>query len=119
MKIARVLYGDVKRFKEIQDANPDVDPCSLQIGQVIKLPEPVSLDGSGVKKSATGSSAAARSSETGRTYEVKSGDTLAGISKEFYGDALRWRKIYDSNRDVIANPDVLQLGTVLLIPEKD
>jgi nucleoid-associated protein YgaU len=42
-------------------------------------------------------------------YIVKKGDTLWGISKksEIYGDPLKWRKLYENNKDVIKNPDLI------------
>ena len=52
-----------------------------------------------------------------RTYTVVSGDNLSRIAKKFYGDANRWRKIHEANKDVIKNPDVIQPGWVLKIPE--
>jgi 5'-nucleotidase len=55
-----------------------------------------------------------------QTYEVKAGDTLLTISEEVYGDATKWRKIYDANKDLIgADPDKLKLDMKLKIPPKD
>jgi nucleoid-associated protein YgaU len=55
----------------------------------------------------------------GDTYEVQSGDTLATIAQQFYGDPTEWRRIYDANKDAIgADPDKLKLGTKLTIPPK-
>lgn len=38
-KIAKSVYGDPLRMKDIEDANPDVDPKKLKIGDEIVLPE--------------------------------------------------------------------------------
>jgi nucleoid-associated protein YgaU len=55
----------------------------------------------------------------GDTYEIQSGDTLATIAQQFYGDPTQWRRIYDANKDAIgADPDKLKLGTKLTIPPK-
>ncbi len=60
------------------------------------------------------------SAEPEQTYEVKSGDTLLTISEEVYGDATKWRKIYDANKDTIGpDPDKLKLEQKLKIPPKD
>ena len=65
-------------------------------------------------------SAATTSADSDQTYEVKSGDTLLTISEEVYGDATKWRKIYDANKDLIgADPDKLKLEMKLKIPPKD
>jgi len=53
-----------------------------------------------------------------RTYTVVSGDSLSKIAKSLYGDANKWRKIYEANTDTIKNPDVIHPGQVLKIPEE-
>jgi nucleoid-associated protein YgaU len=52
-----------------------------------------------------------------RTYVVAGGDSLSKIAKKFYGDANAWRRIYEANKDVVKNPDVIQPGWKLRIPE--
>ncbi len=52
-----------------------------------------------------------------RTYTVAKGDTLSKIAKSTYGDANKWRKIYEANTDFIKNPDLIRPGQVLNIPE--
>jgi len=51
-----------------------------------------------------------------RTYKVKPGDTLSKISKEFYGSPNEYMKIFEENRDQLANPDKIQVGQELKIP---
>ena len=51
-------------------------------------------------------------------YEVVSGDSLSKIAKKKYGNANLWRQIYDANKDVIKNPDLIQVGWKLKIPAK-
>lgn len=50
-------------------------------------------------------------------YTVKSGDTLSKISKEVYGDANKYPKIFDANRPMLSDPDKIYPGQVLVIPE--
>ena len=52
-----------------------------------------------------------------RTYTVVKGDTLSKIAKSLYGDANKWRRIYEANTDIIKNPDMIHPGQVLKIPE--
>jgi nucleoid-associated protein YgaU len=47
---------------------------------------------------------------------VVTGDSLSKIAKEFYGDANRWQKIFDANRDQIQDPDLIRPGQKLKIP---
>jgi nucleoid-associated protein YgaU len=51
-----------------------------------------------------------------RTYTVKSGDTLSKISREFYGDANQYQKIFQANRDQLSDPDKIRPGQVLRLP---
>ena len=53
----------------------------------------------------------------GRMYSVQPGDSLSKIAKKFYGNANDWKKIFDANKDRIKNPDVIQPGWALKIPE--
>lgn len=52
-----------------------------------------------------------------RTYTVADGDNLSKIAKKFYGKSNQWRRIFEANRDVIDNPDLIYPGQVLKIPE--
>ena len=52
------------------------------------------------------------------TYTVISGDSLSKIAKNFYGDAMQWKKIHEANKDQISNPDLIQPGWVLKIPKQ-
>jgi len=64
----------------------------------------------------SGSSSTAPSAE-GRSYTVQKGDSLSKIAKREYGDAQQWRRIYEANRDLIQNPDLIHPGQVFRIPE--
>lgn len=52
-----------------------------------------------------------------RIYEVVSGDNLSKIAKKFYGDANQYRKIFEANKDQLADPDKIKVGQKLKIPE--
>jgi nucleoid-associated protein YgaU len=52
-----------------------------------------------------------------QTYTVQPGDTLSKISKKFLGDANRYMEIYYANRDKIDDPNKLQVGWELTIPQ--
>ena len=55
-------------------------------------------------------------SGTGKTYVVVKGDTLSAIAKREYGNANKWRTIYEANKDVIKDPDLIYPGQQLRIP---
>lgn len=51
-----------------------------------------------------------------RTYTVKKGDCLWKIAKEFYGNGALYTKIFDANTNQIANPNLIYIGQVFVIP---
>lgn len=53
----------------------------------------------------------------GKTYIVKSGDSLSKIARQFYGDANKWKRIHAANKDKIPNPDLIHPGLQLTIPD--
>ena len=65
---------------------------------------------------ADGDSSPAGSVDT-HTYVVVKGDSLSRIASGQYGDAQKWRRIYEANRDLIKDPDLIYPGQQLRIPE--
>jgi nucleoid-associated protein YgaU len=59
----------------------------------------------------------APSTTTARTYTVQAGDSLSKISKQFYGDANKYMKIFEANKDKLADPDKVKAGQELVIPQ--
>ncbi len=52
-------------------------------------------------------------------YTVQSGDSLSKIAKEYYGNAMKYPEIFEANREVIKDPDLIYPGQKLRIPKKD
>ena len=52
-----------------------------------------------------------------RTYTVKKGDSLSGISQKFYGTAKRWKHIVEANKEILGSNHMLKPGMTLVIPE--
>jgi nucleoid-associated protein YgaU len=65
----------------------------------------------------SGSSSTAPTAASNRTYTVVAGDSLSKIAKREYGDASKWHRIFDANRDKIQNPDLIHPGQVLNLPQ--
>lgn len=57
-----------------------------------------------------------KSDKAKRTYTVKKGDSLWKIAKQFYGNGSLYTKIYDANTNKIANPNLIYVGQVFVIP---
>lgn len=62
--------------------------------------------------------AAGSAAAGGREYTVVSGDSLSAIAKREFGDASRWKEIYEANRETIKNPDLIHPGQKLRLPAK-
>ena len=51
-----------------------------------------------------------------KTYTVQPGDSLSKIAKQFYGNANSYMKIFEANKDKLSDPNKIQVGQVLKIP---
>lgn len=49
-------------------------------------------------------------------YEVKPGDTLSAIAKKLTHGKLSYQKIFEANRNILGDPDRIQVGQRLVIP---
>lgn len=49
-------------------------------------------------------------------YVIQSGDTLSGIAKKYLGNAMDYPKIFEANKEVIKNPDLIYPGQKIRIP---
>jgi hypothetical protein len=54
--------------------------------------------------------------ETARTHRIVDGDTLAGLAERYLGSAARARELFDANRSVLSDPELLPIGAELKIP---
>ena len=50
-------------------------------------------------------------------YTVKRGDNLSAIAKNKLGSASKWKEIYNLNKDIIKNPNVIYPGQQIKIPK--
>jgi len=49
-------------------------------------------------------------------YEVKSGDSLSKIAKSVYGDAMKYNTIFEANKPMLKDPNLIYPGQMLRIP---
>lgn len=49
-------------------------------------------------------------------HTVKGGESLSKISKLYYGDPMKYKKIFDANTNILKNPDIIHPNQVLVIP---
>jgi len=51
-------------------------------------------------------------------HTVQKGESLSLISKHYYGDPMKYKKIFEANTDKLKNPDMIHPGQDLIIPNK-
>ena len=50
-------------------------------------------------------------------YTIQKGDSLSKIAKDRYGDAMKWKALFEANREVIKDADLIYPGQQIRIPE--
>ena len=50
-------------------------------------------------------------------YAIQRGDSLSKIAKRYYGDAMKYPVLFEANREIIKNPDLIYPGQVLRVPK--
>ena len=87
-----------------QDQEAPADVSDVQSGSSSTAPPP-------------GQGGPAATAAPMNTYVVVKGDSLSKIAQRAYGDGRKWRKIYEANKDLIKDPDLIYPGQSLRIPE--
>jgi nucleoid-associated protein YgaU len=52
-------------------------------------------------------------------HEVKKGDTLSKISRDVYGDPMKYNAIFEANQPMLSHPDKIYPGQILRIPPQN
>ena len=98
MLIAFKLYGDYGKWKKIQQNNPQLKGKPLRAGMKIAYEAP---------------SEKFDWSPQGLPHLIKRGDTLGKISKNKYGTSKKWKTIWDNNKPLIKDPNLIFAGFTL------
>lgn len=103
MMIAFKIYGDYRKWKDIRVWNKDVKKVSEGVELKYHVPD---------QKFGW--------MPNGLPYLVKTGDTLQIISMDKYGTTRKWKSIYDNNRPLIRDPNLIFAGfTIYYQPTRD
>jgi LysM repeat protein len=108
--LAKIAKAQGVTLKDLQAANPGVDPKKLKIKQKLTIPAKTEA-----VSAAPGATATAGSPDTGgKEYVVKSGDTLSKIAKK---NGVTLKALRAANPK-IATTDHIKVGDKLVIPAK-
>ena len=96
---AVLLAGNVEHVDKVDDSNLIVKPLDVHRAEA-----------------AEAQAAAAEEEPTFTFYTVERGDSLSKIAKQHYGDANRWKDLFEANKEVIKNPDLIYPGQQIRVP---
>ncbi len=60
----------------------------------------------------------ARSADGPKVHKIIDGDTLADLAAQYLGTPKRAREIFEANRDILTDPELLPIGVELKIPAR-
>ena len=105
MWVAFQLYGDYLKWRILLRNNPGLSRnAPLSAGTVIRYSPPAEEF---------------KWRPKGNPYVITRGDTLGLISGKVYGDAKMWKSIWDNNRRMIKNPNLIFAGFTLFYLDSD
>lgn len=103
MMVAFKIYGDYRKWKDLKAWNKDVK--KVKEGVELKYQVPNSKFGW---------------MPSGLPYLVKTGDTLQIVSMDKYGTTRKWKSIYNNNRPLIRDPNLIFAGfTIYYLPTRE
>lgn len=105
--IAEQHYGDGTRWRQVAAENHISDVTHLEVGAELRLPG-LTVAPSEVRD---GSPSAARE------HVVAPGESLSQIAADELGERERWPEIQQLNESLVSDPDVVQPGWRLTLPD--
>lgn len=103
--------GDGREYTQILELNREVlggNERMLTPGTTLRIPTPAAANTETSPVSSTGSST---------RVTVEPGDTLSAIASDELGSTEQYPRIVDANRDQVSDPDHIEPGWVLNIPD--
>ena len=115
-KIAARFYGQGGSWRRIYEDNMAVikNPHRLYAGQKLII----RLAGLAYPVQETPAPVSEAAVSEGTAYRVQKGDRLWTIAYRAYGSGRLWNIIYEANKDVIADPERIREGLVIIIPQR-
>ena len=102
MEIAFKLYGDYRVWRQIKEVN-QLTTTELVSGTKLRYKRPAQEF---------------VWNPAGNPYLIKRGDTLGSISMDKYRTLKRWRDLYENNRPLIRDPNLIFAGfTIYYVPD--
>jgi nucleoid-associated protein YgaU len=114
-EIAQRTLGSSRRWPDIVEANPGLDPSKLHVGKSIRIPGARAASTPATQTAnAPAPARTAAGTVAAKTWKVGKGENLWRIAQRARGDGKRWQEIVAQNPGL--DPDRLVLGQVLVLP---
>ena len=104
MVIAFKLFGDYRKWRSLKSLNPQINEFALQAGEVLQYETQADIFSW---------------SPNGSPYLIKGGDTLGSISEDKYGTEDKWKVLWDNNKPMIRDPNLIFAGFTLYYVSDD
>lgn len=102
---------------EVAEPEPAPEPAPEPVSESEPEPTPTPAPAEAATPDAAEPQAAEAAETPMETYTVKPGDSLWKIAEARYGNGNKYHAIFDANRDILDNPDLIKPGQVLKLPE--
>lgn len=104
MWISFKIYGNYLRWRELLEANPGLGPEAVKEGMKIQYQAP---------------SEEFNWNPEGSPYLIIGGDTLGIISNKVYGTTKRWEGLWNNNKQMIKDPNLIFAGFTIYYLEEE
>lgn len=111
-----LAVGNVAGIARVEDDIIIIDPSDKGPAPQPPARNPDAVAPASAAARALAAAAAAGVDGPAQFYTVVKGDTLSKISKQFYGSAQKYNRIFEANRPMLKHPDKIYPGQVLRIP---
>lgn len=115
IKDLKVDYKNSTVYLSGEAQSPEALQKAVLMAGNVQGVESVNVDGMKVPAGVSGPTAV-ESYDNTRYYVIQSGDTLSKIAQQFYGSATKYPRIFEANREVIKDPDLIFPGQKIRIP---
>ncbi len=116
-KIAQLYYGRADAFAVSAVSDKNGGRVSYNVGDSVEVPVlPTPAVVAAPSPTVVAAPTPTVTAKPTRYYTVVRGDTLSGIAYRYYRNASKWTVIYNANRGIIKNANLIYPGQRFVIP---
>jgi len=109
------MVGDMIKLKGDAESEDILEKAVLMAGNIAGVGK-VETDEMKVGGAAGGQAIGSGAGGASEFYTIVKGDSLSKIAKKYYGDGNKYMKIFEANKEIIKNPDLIYPGQTIRIP---